>query len=66
MPAIAPPDNPLLDFEAAGVPVDEGDEDADGDKVGVEVEVGAEVENVMNAVIVGRTTPAHLCSAPEL
>jgi hypothetical protein len=39
--------------------------DAEVDEVGVE---GAEllVGNVMNAVIVGRTTPAHLSSALEL
>lgn len=61
IPAIAPLDSPLLEFEAAaaGVPVEE-DTDVD---VAVTVLVGNEV---MYPVRVGKTTPAHRCSAPEL
>jgi hypothetical protein len=62
IPAIAPLDSPVDALEVAAVGVgddDEEDEDvADG--------VGTVVGNVMNAVTVGSTTPAHLCSAPEL
>lgn len=57
MPAIAPPDN-LFEFLAIA--------DAEADDDDVDDAVGAFVENVMKAVIVGSTTPAHLLSAPEL
>lgn len=64
IPAIAPPDNPLF-FPAGAlvavapalVPVDVAD---------VEVEVGTLVEKLIDAVIVGSTTLAHLSSAPAL
>jgi len=58
MPAMAPPERPLCELDALAVA------DVEVDEVGVEV---AElVGNVMNAVIVGRTTPAHRSSALEL
>jgi hypothetical protein len=55
MPAMAPPDR-VLPLAAAGVEVEEGED------VGEAVIVDRE----MDAVIVGRTTPAHLVSALEL
>lgn len=61
-----PPDSPF-DFDATPVAV--GDEDEVEDEEAWEEvgdEVGGLVENVMNAVIVGSTTPAHIFSAPEL
>jgi HAMP domain-containing protein len=61
IPAIAPPDNPLFELElvaAVDEVADELEEVADA--------VGEFVENVMDAVIVGSTTLAHLCSAFEL
>jgi hypothetical protein len=63
IPAMAPPDKPLFDFEALAEVV--GDDD---DEVGDEVAdtVGTDVGKVMYAVMEGRTTLAHLCSAPEL
>lgn len=64
IPAIAPPDRPLLELEAVGMAEAEADEDDDVDEVGDEV--GEVVENVMKAVMVGSTTPAHLFSALEL
>jgi hypothetical protein len=55
---MAPPERPLCELDALAVA------DVEVDKVGVEV---AElVGNVMNAVILGRTTPAHRSSALEL
>ena len=62
IPAIAPFDNPPL--FPAGTLVAEGPV-----PVGItelDVDVGKLVENVIEAVIVGRTTLAHLCSAPAL
>jgi hypothetical protein len=58
IPAIAPPDKPLLwlALEAA----------VDTEDVGVAVVIDVLVANVMEAVIVGRTTLAHLSSALEL
>lgn len=62
IPAMAPPDKPFFDLDAAAaVAVDEGDEEED-----VADGVGTVVGNVMNAVIVGSTTLEHLCSAPAL
>jgi hypothetical protein len=58
MPAIAPPDNPFFELEARAV--------ADAEADDVDVEVGAAVEKVIKAVMVGSTTPAHLSSAFEL
>ncbi len=49
---MSPPDNLFFEVEAAAVVVAEADE--------VDDEVGAAVENVMKAVMVGNTTPAHL------
>ena len=60
MPAIAPPDSPFFTDEGDSV----GFADAEGEDVGDDV--GELVENVMKAVMVGRTTLAHLFSAPEL
>lgn len=60
IPAIAPPDNPFFELEAAAV-LDAEDVDVD-----VGVAVAEEVVKVIKAVIVGRTTPAHFCSALEL
>jgi hypothetical protein len=60
MPAIAPPDKPSFEFEACPVA------DAEADDADVDVEVGAEVEKVIKAVMVGSTTPTHLVSAFEL
>jgi hypothetical protein len=65
IPAIAPPDSPFeleLALLAAG---EEDDDDADVEDGDV-VDVGRLVDKVINAVIVGKTTPAHLASAPEL
>ena len=61
IPAMAPPDRPFFVFDTAGVAeADPEDEDeAVGEAVGV-------MEKVVTAVIVGRTTPAHLFSALEL
>lgn len=58
MPAIAPPDNPLLMLEAAAAAVAEAEE--------VVVDVTVLVEREMEAVIVGKTTLTHLVSAFEL
>jgi hypothetical protein len=58
MPAIAPPDNPLLELEVAAAAVAEVEEVA----VDVTVLVAREIE----AVIVGNMTPTHLMSAFEL
>lgn len=58
MPAIAPPDKPCFELEACPV--------ADAEADDVDVDVGAEVEKVIKAVMVGSTTPAHLVSAFEL
>jgi hypothetical protein len=59
MPAIAPPDKPFFELElAAAVAEAELEEVADA--------VGELVEKVINAVIVGSTTLAHLFSASEL
>jgi hypothetical protein len=67
IPAIAPPDNPFEPETALVAEGDEGDDDDDADvEDGDVVDVGRLVENVINAVIVGKTTPAHLSSAPEL
>ncbi len=51
IPAMAPPDNPLLEWDAPAVAEAGVDDVADA--------VGELVENVMNAVIVGSTTRAH-------
>ena len=53
MPAIAPPDNPFFEFE---------DGETDAPEVAEEVAdaVSENVEKVMNAVMVGSTTSAHL------
>jgi hypothetical protein len=56
MPAIAPPESPFLD------PLAVPDEDGEG----VDVADGIAVKVVMNDVIVGSLTPAHLLSASEL
>jgi hypothetical protein len=61
IPAMAPPDSPFF-FEAPVTEVGDAVEDADEDGEAVGVLLG----NVIKAVIVGSTTPAHLCSAPEL
>lgn len=58
MPAMAPPERPLCELDGVAAA------DVDGDEVGVEVAVL--VGNVIKAVIVGRTTPAHRSSALEL
>jgi hypothetical protein len=65
IPAMAPPLRPFL-LEPAGDATP--DPAAEVAEVGAEVDdaVGALVENVMKAVIVGNTTPAHLSSALEL
>lgn len=63
IPAIAPPDNPFEPLAGAADEVGAEVEVVAGD---VEDAVGALVEKVMKGVIVGNTTPAHLCSAPEL
>lgn len=55
IPAIAPPDNFFEPMAAVA---------SDGDGEGVPV--GEVVENVINAVIVGNLTPAHLVSASAL
>jgi len=60
IPAIAPPDNPLWELDAAGVDVADGEIEEVGD------EVAELVGKLIKAVIVGNTTPAHLCSALEL
>lgn len=62
IPAIAPPDNPFFDVEAAGVLVlDEVDPDVD-----VPVDVGSRVEKLTKPVMVGNIRPAHLVCASEL
>lgn len=53
---MAPPDNPLPLLEAAGAEVAEA----------VAVDVTVLVARDIEAVIVGKTTPAHLDSALEL
>lgn len=58
MPAIAPPDNPLLALEPAAASVAEAKD--------VEVDVTVLVAREMDAVIVGKVTPTHLASAFEL
>lgn len=58
IPAIAPPDNPLLELDAPAV-----EEAEDDEEVEVADAVGELVEKVMKAVIVGSTTPAHLVCA---
>jgi hypothetical protein len=63
IPAMAPPDRPFFVFDAAAV-AEADAEDEEDEEVGDAV--GEDVEKVMNAVIVGRTTPAHLFSALEL
>jgi hypothetical protein len=60
IPAISPPVNPFFEVEALGLAV------AEADDVDVDDDVGADVEKVMKAVMVGKTTPAHLSSAFEL
>ena len=60
IPAIAPPDSFFFKLDAPAVPDAEADVEEVGDAV------GELVENVMKAVIVGNTTPAHLWSALEL
>jgi hypothetical protein len=62
IPAIAPPDNPLCDLEIAAAAVEEAPDELEE----VADVVGELVEKVIKAVIVGRTTLAHLCSAFEL
>lgn len=62
MPAIAPPESPFL--EPLAIAEDDGDCDCEGKEV--DVADGIAVKVVMNAVIVGNFTPAHLVSAPEL
>jgi hypothetical protein len=61
IPAIAPPDNPFLEFEApaAAVPVEVCEDE-------VEDAVAEVVAKVIVAVIFGRTTPAQRDSAFEL
>lgn len=59
IPAIAPPDRPFFDVEAAAVGV--LDEEADVGEGVLEL-----VANVIYAVIVGSTTPAQRWSTPEL
>lgn len=56
IPAIAPPDNPLRELEPGWAAVDEAADELEE----VADEVGGLVEKVMNAVIVGSTTLAHL------
>ena len=58
MPAITPPDNPLLLLEEAAAEV------AETEKVAVDVTVL--VAREIEAVIVGKTTPTHIVSAFEL
>ena len=65
IPAIAPFDSPLLEL-AAGDAVELGVPDVEEAEVDVRVEVAELVVKVIWAVIVGNTTPAHRCSAPEL
>lgn len=60
IPAIAPPDKPFLEVEAAAVGLLLADE------VDVEDDVLELVANVIYAVIVGSTTLAQSESAPEL
>jgi len=65
IPAMAPPLRPPLpEGLGDGVFVAE----AEAAEVGIAVEdaVGAVVENVMKAVMVGKTTSAHVSSALEL
>lgn len=59
MPAIAPPDKPMLRL----LPPDVSDEPP---PLGADVEVGSGVLNVKLGTIVGRTTPAHKLSVFEL
>lgn len=61
IPAIAPPDSPFFEDEATPVGVLLTD-----DEVDVEDGVLELVANVMYAVMVGSTTLAQRCSAPEL
>lgn len=65
IPAIAPRDKPSLlagaAVGAAEVLLDDGDDDVD-----VGVDVGKVVVRLIRPVIVGNTTLAHNCSAPEL
>lgn len=60
IPAIAPPERPFLVSEAGTAELDAEDED---EGVDVAEAVGELVLKVMKAVMVGRTTPLHLCSA---
>lgn len=61
IPAIAPPERPLLESEAGTAELD-----AEEDGVDVDDAVGELVLKVMKAVMVGRVTPLHLSSALEL
>lgn len=60
IPAMAPPDNPFFEADAPGVAEAVAEDDEVGDAV------GELVENVMKAVIVGKTTPTHRVCAWEL
>jgi hypothetical protein len=56
MPAIAPPESPFFE------PLETADEDGEG----VDVEVGSPAVKVINEVMVGSLTLAHLDCAWEL